>query len=84
MNYIEILGLIAAAFSTVAFLPQVIYTWKTKSAKDLSLAMFLILFTATALWFIYGILLVARPIIIANGIILVLLAIILYFKIKYK
>ncbi len=84
MNYIEILGLVAAALSTLSFIPQVIHTWKTKSAKDLSFAMFSIMFTATALWLIYGFLIAALPVIIANGLVLVLLGIILYFKIVYK
>jgi MtN3 and saliva related transmembrane protein len=84
MDYITILGLVAASLSTLAFIPQVIKTWQTKSAKDLSFAMFFLMFTATALWLIYGFLMAALPIILANATILVLLAIILYFKLTYK
>jgi MtN3 and saliva related transmembrane protein len=84
MDYITILGLVAASLSTLAFIPQVIKTWQTKSAKDLSFAMFFLMFTATALWLIYGLLMSALPIIVANATVLVLLAIILYFKLTYK
>ena len=40
MNAIQILGLVAGSLTTAAFLPQVIKTWKSRSAKDLSLGMF--------------------------------------------
>ncbi|MCU0447120.1 MAG: SemiSWEET transporter [Microscillaceae bacterium] len=84
MDFITILGLVAATLSTLAFIPQVIQTWQTKSAKDLSFAMFFLMFTATALWLVYGLMLSALPIIVANGTILVLLGVILYFKLIYK
>jgi MtN3 and saliva related transmembrane protein len=84
MDYITILGLVAASLSTLAFIPQVIKTWQSKSAKDLSFVMFFLMFAATALWLVYGLLLSALPIIMANGTILILLAIILYFKLTYK
>lgn len=82
--FAEVLGLVAAFLSTVSFLPQVFKTWRSKSARDLSFAMFSLMFTATALWLVYGIILNALPIILANGVILVLLTIILYFKITYR
>jgi MtN3 and saliva related transmembrane protein len=84
MDYVKILGLVAASLSTLSFVPQVIKTWQSRSAKDLSLAMFSLMFTATALWLIYGIIISDLPIIVANGLILILLTIILYFKITYK
>ncbi len=40
MNTISLLGLLAGSFTTIAFLPQVLKTWKSRSAKDLSLGMF--------------------------------------------
>jgi len=77
------IGLVAAFLTTVAFLPQVIKTWKTKSAKDLSLGMFLIFSTGVLLWLIYGLLVNDLPIILANIFTLSLSTIILYFKIKH-
>ena len=81
--FTTILGLIAAIISTLAFIPQVIKTWRSKSAKDLSFLMFFAMFTSTVLWLVYGILLNALPIILANATILFLLGIILYFKVIY-
>jgi MtN3 and saliva related transmembrane protein len=40
--------------TTIAFLPQVIKTWKSRSAKDLSLGMFSLFCTGVALWLAYG------------------------------
>ncbi|WP_017733419.1 SemiSWEET transporter [Nafulsella turpanensis] len=84
MNYIEFIGILAAICTTLAFLPQVIKTWKSKSAKDLSLGMFLLFFTGVALWLTYGLLIYNIPIILANSITLVLAGSLLFFKLIYK
>ena len=84
MNYIEFIGILAAICTTLAFLPQVIKTWKSKSAKDLSLGMFLIFFTGVALWLIYGLLIYNLPIILANSVTLLLAGSLLFFKVIYK
>ena len=84
ITWIEIIGLAAAALTTISFLPQAIKVWKTKSAKDLSLGMFSIFTSGVLLWLIYGILIVDIPIIAANAITLMLSGTILYFKLTYK
>jgi len=83
INYIEIIGLIAALLTTAAFLPQVYKTWRTKDVSGLSLAMFLMFFTGIALWLIYGFLIKSPPLILANGITVVSSFLLLYFIIKY-
>ena len=40
MNAITIIGLIAALFTTISLLPQLIKVYKTKSTKDISTGMF--------------------------------------------
>lgn len=84
MNNIDVLGLVAGFLTTIAFLPQVIKTWKSKSAKDISLNMFLLFCGGVALWLIYGIVKKDIPIIIANVLTLALSSSILYFKFRYK
>ena len=54
MNTFTIIGLIAAACTTLSFLPQAIKVIKTKNTSDLSLTMYLILTTGLLLWLIYG------------------------------
>jgi len=83
VNYVTSLGLVAAFLTTIAFLPQVIKTWRSRSAKDLSLGMFAIFSTGILLWLIYGILINDLPIILANIFTLTLSSIILFFKLKH-
>lgn len=84
MNWIEWIGMTAGALTTLAFLPQVIQVWKTKSAKDISLGMFVLFCIGVALWLVYGLLIFSLSIIIANGVTFCLAFLILLFKLKYK
>jgi len=80
-NY-EIIGLIAAAFTTSAFIPQVYKVYKEKNAAGISLTMYLIFFVGLSLWSLYGYLIGSISILIANGITLILSATIIYYKLK--
>lgn len=84
MNWIEGVGLAGAFLSSVTFLPQVYKTWQTRSAGDLSLTMMLIVFTSTIVWLVYGVALTLWPVIICNGIICGLSALLIYFKLVFK
>lgn len=84
MDYVKIIGIVAALCTTVAFVPQVIKTWQSKSAKDLSLGMFLLFFVGVCLWLVYGLIINDLPIILANLLTVVLAGIILVFKFIYK
>ncbi|MEM9924347.1 MAG: SemiSWEET transporter [Cyanobacteria bacterium P01_D01_bin.50] len=78
-----IVGLLAATLTTSAFLPQMIKTWQTKSAKDVSYAMLITFITGVFLWLIYGILRQDIAVILANAFTLLFNLTILYLKIKY-
>ena len=82
MNYVDIIGLIAGAMGGFALFPQVLKVLKTKSTKDISREMFLLLAGSIILWLIYGILLNNFPIMIANFFGIIQASVILYFKIK--
>jgi MtN3 and saliva related transmembrane protein len=84
MDTITVLGLFAATLTTFSFLPQMLKTWQTKSAKDVSFIMLISFNTGIFLWLIYGIALRALPIILANGITLIFNLIILWLKIRYR
>lgn len=84
MTGAEMVGHAAGILTTIAFLPQLVKTWRTRSTHDISLGMFATLCLGMCLWLAYGLLMGARPIIFANGITLVLASPILYFKLKYK
>jgi MtN3 and saliva related transmembrane protein len=81
---VTILGLVAGAFTTVSFVPQVVRTWRVKSASDLSLAIVGLNSTGIFLWFVYGIYTRSLPIIIANLITFVLITTVLVLAIRYR
>lgn len=83
MSSITVIGLIAAAFTTTAFVPQVVKSLKTKSAKDLSLGMFAMFCFGVFLWLVYGILNKDVPIILSNAITLLLAMTLLILKIRH-
>ncbi len=76
-------GFIAAALTTIAFLPQVIKTWKTKKAEDVSIVMLLLFITGLLFWIIYAIETNALPVLIANIITCMLNLTILTLKLIY-
>ena len=84
MTAIEILGLAAGTISSITFLPQVIRVWKTKSAKDLSFNMLLLLILGVSMWLTYGILQKDVAIIYTNSMMLAMAFIMVYFKLKFK
>jgi MtN3 and saliva related transmembrane protein len=84
INWITGIGFLAAFLTTIAFVPQVITTWRTKKARDISLGMYLILVTGVSLWLLYGLFLKDPPLIAANVVTLSLVGTELCFKLKYK
>lgn len=84
MDWINILGLTAATLTTGAFVPQVMKTWKSRKAKDVSLEMLVLFCTGTFLWLMYGVFIKSVPVSLANLVTLLLNLTILWLKIKYK
>ena len=83
MGFVDILGYLAGILTTAAFVPQVMKTWKTRSAKDVSLGMFAIFCTGVLLWLVYGVLKKDPRVAIANAITLLLAGLILILKVRY-
>lgn len=82
MDALTLLGLVAACLTTGALVPQTLKTWKTKSAGDLSMYMYLMMVTGVSCWLVYGYFKRDLPLILANGVGLLLAATILFFKMK--
>jgi len=78
-----LIGLLAATCTTGSFLPQVIRAWRTRSTRDVSALMFVLLVTGNALWLLYGVLIGDLPLVVANLITITLVAIILALKLRY-
>lgn len=84
MDSITILGLIGGTFTTASFFPQVVKTWRTRSTKDVSSGMFVLLSVGITFWIAYGFKIGSVPVIAANSISLVLTLLMLGMKLLYK
>ncbi|MEY2681072.1 MAG: hypothetical protein RL661_1303, partial [Pseudomonadota bacterium] len=72
METTVLVGSLAGTLTTVSFIPQVIKTWRSQSASDISFSMFLLFSLGVLLWLIYGASIHSLPIVLANGITLAL------------
>jgi MtN3 and saliva related transmembrane protein len=77
---VELLGFAAGALTTLAFVPQVVRTWRTRSAHDLSLGMLVTLTSGVTLWLVYGLAIRSAPIVVANGLTLGLMLTLVVLK----
>ncbi len=78
------LGIVAGLCTTISLVPQIIKTYRTRHTEDLSLGMFCLLAAGVAMWCVYGVLINALPVIIANAITFVLAVYLIIMKLKYK
>jgi MtN3 and saliva related transmembrane protein len=77
-------GYVAACLTTVSFIPQVLKVWQTRSARDVSLGMYVLFSLGVAMWLLYGLMINAWPVVIANAITLLLAGAVLVMKLKFK
>ena len=84
MTAADILGYAAGAVTAFTFLPQVVKTWKEKSAKDISLYMFLIAFVNEIMWLVWGLMIDNMVVILTNAVMLVMSGIMIGLKLKYN
>lgn len=82
MNY-EIIGYIAAIFTSLYLLPQIMKIYKTRSVRDISTTSILVLFLGAFLWVLYGFFKHSFPVMIGNTILVLFCCVILYYK-SYK
>jgi MtN3 and saliva related transmembrane protein len=84
MQLPDLIGFLAAAFTTASFVPQAIHTFRTKDVNGISLGMYSAFTLGVCLWLVYGLMLGAWPIVIANTVTLTLAVSILYMKLRYR
>ncbi len=78
----DVIGYVAGVLTTIAFLPQIIKAVRTRSTKDISLSMWILLFTGVLCWLVYGFLLGSGPVIAAHAVTLVLVGTVLLLKLR--
>jgi MtN3 and saliva related transmembrane protein len=81
---VTVLGLFAGALTTLSFLPQVVRTMRTRSARDLSWTWIVMMTAGITAWCVYGALRTDVPVIIANGITLVLVSALAVLKARHE
>jgi len=84
MDLTDAVGLLAGLLTTVALIPQALKIWRSKSADDISLRMFVAFSIGIALWLVYGILHRELPMILWNSVSLALATAILAMKLKFR
>jgi MtN3 and saliva related transmembrane protein len=84
MNFVPIVGFGAGTLCTLAYLPQALHSFRTKSVRDLSLGMLLSLNIGLLLWVAYGFLIRSLPLILPNAITFFLAFPLLIMKIRYR
>ena len=84
MTLVDTVGTIAACLTTASFLPQVWLSFKTRDVSGVSLGMYSVFTVGVALWLVYGLLLGAWPIVVANAITLLLALAILGMKLRFR
>lgn len=78
----EMIGLLAAALTTISFLPQTLMVLRTGRTDGISLCMYALFTTGVAGWLVYGVLAGSMPVILANAITLAFAATILFLKVR--
>ena len=79
----ELIGYLAATFTTLSFVPQALKTIRTRETHAISAGMYATFSVGVALWFAYGLSLGSWPIVVSNGITFLLAATILALKIQH-
>lgn len=83
-DHTEIVGLVAGICTSISLLPQLFKLVKHKKAEDISLFYLILLFIGLGLWIWYGILRDDIPILVTNGLSLVINGIVIVLGIRYK
>lgn len=77
------IGVIAATITSLASIPQLVKTWRTRRADDLSYGLLAFLLAGISLWLLYGFLVPAVPIILESLVSLASICAITVLKVRY-
>ena len=79
----DVVGYTAGFLATAAFVPQVAKTFRERSARDISLGMYILFCAGVGLWLVYGLLIASWPVIISNLVTLLLSGAVLVLKLRH-
>lgn len=78
----DLIGSTAGILTTLAFVPQVVRAWRTKSVDDLSIWMLIAFTSGVVLWIVYGLATRAMPVVAANVVTFLLSLTLLWMKVR--
>ena len=81
---VEVVGLVGATFTTLAFVPQVVKIWKNRSSDGVSLSMYVCMLVGIIIWLAYGILIDSIAVIAANILSGILQVVIIFLTLKNR
>lgn len=84
MDYIPLVGFGAGTLCTLAYLPQALHSFRTRSVRDISLLMLVSLNVGLVLWVAYGFLIHSMPIILPNAVTFFLAFPLLIMKLRFR
>lgn len=79
----DVIGAIGATLTTIAFVPQVIQIWRSKSARDISLPMYSSFTLGVVCWLTYGVMISSTLIIVTNIVTLILATAVILMKLRW-
>jgi MtN3 and saliva related transmembrane protein len=82
MENTELIGYFAATLTTASFAPQAYLVWKTRNVESVSLGMYTLISIGLSLWLTYGFMIKSWPVMLANGVTLLLTLFILAMKLR--
>lgn len=83
MSVVPVIGFAAGALTTLAYLPQALHSFRTRSVRDLSKAMLVTLNAGLLLWVVYGVWIRSMPLIVTNVLTLLLAFPLLIMKVRF-
>jgi MtN3 and saliva related transmembrane protein len=82
--WVEYIGSLAAACTTLCWVPQAVKIIREKQTQGISLVTQSVFTVGLALWLAYGLLLTNWPLMLANAVTLVFALLILILKVRYR
>jgi len=83
MSPVAVVGFAAGALTTLAYLPQALHSFRTRSVRDISMTMLVSLNIGLLLWMIYGFCIHSLPLVLTNMLTLVLAIPLLVMKVRF-
>lgn len=80
----DLIGYVAAILTSVSFVPQVFHTLRSRDVRGISLSMYSVFTAGVACWLMYGLVIGAWPIVVANSVTLLLASSILVMKLRFR